>query len=208
VVGADGPTPTARELLWRSAERLIAEQGPAIPLRQVVAAAGQRNSAAVHYHFGSREGLIDAIVQARQADLERERLALLGAYEAQGRTDLRALVEVLLLPVFAQQRAEHPSFHARFLEKVRDLPGIVAASRDRWPATTLVVHRLERALRGPDAEAPAPSPHRLRAVLTVVVALLADLERTPFSDDDERGAAEAETVTIVLGVLGAIAAPG
>jgi AcrR family transcriptional regulator len=208
VVGADGPTPTARELLWRSAERLIAEQGPAIPLRQVVAAAGQRNSAAVHYHFGSREGLIDAIVQARQADLERERLALLSAYEAQGRTDLRALVEVLLLPVFAQQRAEHPSFHARFLEKVRDLPGIVAASRDRWPATTLVVHRLERALRGPDAGGPAPSRHRLRAVLTVVVALLADLERTPFSDDDERRAAEAETVTIVLGVLGAIAAPG
>jgi AcrR family transcriptional regulator len=208
MVGADGATPTARELLLRSAERLIAEQGPAIPLRQVVAAAGQRNSAAVHYHFGSREGLIEAIVQARQADLERERLALLGAYEAQGRTDLRALVEVLLLPVFAQQRAEQPSFHARFLEKVRDLPGIVAASRDRWPATSLVVLRLERALRSPDAEGPTPSRHRLRAVLTVVVALLADLERTPFLDDEERGAAEAETVTIVLGVLGAFAGPG
>jgi AcrR family transcriptional regulator len=207
-MGDDERTPTAHELLWRSAERLIAEQGPSVPLRQVVAAAGQRNSAAVHYHFGSREGLIEAIVQARQANLERERLALLDAYEAQGRTDMRALVEVLLLPVFAQQRAEHPSFHARFLEKVRDLPGIVAISRDRWPATTLVVHRLERALRGPDAGGPAPSRHRLRAVLTVVVALLADLERTPFSDDDERGAAEAETVTIVLGVLGAIATPG
>ncbi|MDP3889645.1 hypothetical protein [Nocardioides sp.] len=207
-MGADRVTPTARELLWRSAERLIAEQGPAIPLRQVVAAAGQRNSAAVQYHFGSREGLIEAIVEARQVDLERERLSLLGAYEAQGRTDLRALVEVLLLPVFAQQRAEHPSFHARFLEKVRDLPGIVAAGRDRWPATTLIVHRLERVLRGPDAAGPAPSQHRLRAVLTVVVALLADLERIPFSDDEEREAAETETVTIVLGVLGAIAAPG
>ena len=207
-MSTSGSTPSARERLWRSAERLIAEQGPAVPLRQVVAAAGQRNSAAVHYYFGSREGLIEAIVQARQEDLERERLALLAAYEADGRTDLRALVEVLLLPVFAQQRAEHPSFHARFLEKVRDLPGIVAASRDRWPATTLIVQRLERALQGAEQEAAALNRHRLRAVLTVVIALLADLERTPFTDDDERKAAEAETVTIVLGVLGAIAAPG
>lgn len=202
------PTPTARELLWRAAERLIAEQGPAIPLRQVVAAAGQRNTAAVHYHFGSREGLIEAIVHARQEDLERERLALLDAYEAQGRTDVRALVEALLLPVFAQQRAEDPSFHARFLEKVRDLPGIVVASQDRWPATSLIVRRLETMLRNPTAAGPAPSRHRLRAVLTVVIALLADLERTLFSDDDERGAAEVETVTIVLGVLGAIAELG
>jgi AcrR family transcriptional regulator len=207
-VGAVETSPSARELLWRSAERLIAEQGPAVPLRQIVSAAGQRNSAAVHYHFGSREGLIEAVVQARQADLERERLALLGAYEAQGRTDLRALVEILLLPVFAQQRAEHPSFHARFLEKVRDLPGIVDASLDRWPATALIVQRLDRALRGSGDRGPAPSRHRLRAVLTVVVALLADLERTSFSGDDERDAAEAETLTIVLGVLGAVAAPG
>lgn len=207
-MGAVETSPSARELLWRSAERLIAEQGPAVPLRQIVSAAGQRNSAAVHYHFGSREGLIEAVVQARQADLERERLALLGAYEAQGRTDLRALVEILLLPVFAQQRAEHPSFHARFLEKVRDLPGIVDASLDRWPATALIVQRLDRALRGSGDRGPAPSRHRLRAVLTVVVALLADLERTSFSGDDERDAAEAETLTIVLGVLGAVAAPG
>ena len=42
-------------------ERLAAERGiAAMSLREVQAAAGQRNKSAAQYHFGSRTGLIEA----------------------------------------------------------------------------------------------------------------------------------------------------
>ena len=44
-----------------AAERLAAERGmAAMSLREVQAAAGQRNKSAAQYHFGSRAGLIEA----------------------------------------------------------------------------------------------------------------------------------------------------
>ena len=57
----------ARTQLLLAGERLIAEFGPEVSLRDVAVAAGQRNNSAVHYHFGSRDGLIKAIIGHRQA---------------------------------------------------------------------------------------------------------------------------------------------
>uniref|UniRef100_UPI0035C6F61D TetR family transcriptional regulator n=5 Tax=Nocardia seriolae TaxID=37332 RepID=UPI0035C6F61D len=48
----------ARERIILAAEQLIAERGPAVPLRDIAAAAGQRNNSAIQYHFGSRDGLV------------------------------------------------------------------------------------------------------------------------------------------------------
>ena len=48
-----------------TAERLIGEQGyAATSLRQIIAEAGV-NLAAVHYHFGSKEELLDAVVMRK-----------------------------------------------------------------------------------------------------------------------------------------------
>ena len=50
-----------REELILAAERLFSEFGiDAVSLRQINAAAGQRNSSAAHYHFGSKDALIAA----------------------------------------------------------------------------------------------------------------------------------------------------
>ena len=101
----DPQPPSARDLLWRSAERLIAEQGPAVPLRQVVTAAGQRNSAAVHYHFGSRMGMVVAVLEQRLDDLAVRERELLEAARARPDDDLRSAVVALVLP--AVELAEH-----------------------------------------------------------------------------------------------------
>jgi AcrR family transcriptional regulator len=51
-----------RELILLTAERLFAERGiAAVPLRDIGAAAGQRNNVAVQYHFGDRETLVLAV---------------------------------------------------------------------------------------------------------------------------------------------------
>lgn len=188
---------SGRAALLDAAERLIAEQGPAVSLRQVVAAAGQRNSAAVRYHFGTREDLIAAVIEERQAVFESERLQLLAALEARGDVTRRDLVEALLEPVFRHQRATRPGHHARFMEKIRDLPGVALVGRSDWAATALIVNRLT-------ADAPAAPPAaRTRAAVSVAFALLADLERQDFPSEQERSAAERAAVDMLVGALGA-----
>ena len=56
-----------RARLLRAGERLFAEHGiHQVRLREINALAGQRNSSALHYHFGSREGLVEAILSEHQ----------------------------------------------------------------------------------------------------------------------------------------------
>ncbi|WP_059016705.1 TetR family transcriptional regulator [Mycobacterium sp. M26] len=188
----------ARVALIDAAERLIAEQGPAVSLRQVVTAAGQRNSAAIRYHFGAREQLIAAVVEARQSIFEPKRLDRLAALEADGEADARGLLEALLAPVFEYQRAATPSYHARFMEKIRDFPGVELLGRQDWAATNLIARRLTR-MAGPATD--ATRAIRARGLMTVVFALLADLERAQYATPDERTAAEQATLDMVLGVV-------
>lgn len=67
-----------RERLLLAAERLIAEEGVGqVSMRQINAEAGARNLSAVHYHFGSLDGVIAAIFDYRMGPVERRRGAML-----------------------------------------------------------------------------------------------------------------------------------
>ncbi|MFJ2898729.1 TetR/AcrR family transcriptional regulator [Streptomyces sp. NPDC087218] len=69
-----------REKLIRAAEEVFAAQGPdGAQLRDIVRLAGQSNPSAVQYHFGSRAGLLDAVMAGRQARTERVLAPLLDA---------------------------------------------------------------------------------------------------------------------------------
>lgn len=58
-----GPAATA---MLDAAERLFALKGiDAVSIREIVRAAGQSNPSALHYHFGSREALIGALMERR-----------------------------------------------------------------------------------------------------------------------------------------------
>lgn len=61
-----------RDKLIRAAEEIFAAQGPdGAQLRDIVRLAGQSNPSAVQYHFGSRAGLLDAVMAGRQARTEQ-----------------------------------------------------------------------------------------------------------------------------------------
>ncbi len=63
-----------RDSLLDAAERLFSEHGiEAASLRAITAAAGA-NLAAVHYHFGSKQGLVRAVIARRVAPITAERL--------------------------------------------------------------------------------------------------------------------------------------
>ncbi len=69
---------STREHLLDVAEALFLDQGvDAVSLRAIVRAAGQKNQSALQYHFGNRDGLITALSNRRQQQLEARRAELL-----------------------------------------------------------------------------------------------------------------------------------
>ena len=54
-----------RDSLVDSGRELFAREGVySVPLSRVVSHAGQRNESALHYHFGGRQGLLNAIIDS------------------------------------------------------------------------------------------------------------------------------------------------
>jgi AcrR family transcriptional regulator len=90
-----------KQRILDAAEGLFAERGiGATSLRAVIAAAGV-NLAAVHYHFGSKEALLAAVVQRRIEPLNQQRLELLEGLEREagdGSPVLEKLVEAFVVP--------------------------------------------------------------------------------------------------------------
>jgi AcrR family transcriptional regulator len=167
----------ARDQLLAAAERLIAERGIDVPVRDIALAAGQRNNSAVNYHFGSRDGLIDAVIERRMVALEARRMELLAAHEAVGADDVRSLVAVLVTPQLELVGQPGATHYARFLEAVRNHPVIIDRARLEGAgraAVRIVALRLDRAL----GEFPAAlRRRRLEAMASAMFALLADFER-------------------------------
>ena len=112
---------STRGALLRAAERLFAEYGIGpTSTRAILREAGQRNESALHYHFGGREGLIDALYTERGAQVAAERECMLRELDASGNApDVRRLCAVAVLPpVRIAQR--DPEF-ALFLKVVGQL---------------------------------------------------------------------------------------
>ncbi len=112
---------TTREKLLRAAERLFAEQGVGpTSTRAILREAGQRNESALQYHFGGREGLIDAMYVKRGAQIGEERERMLHELDDAGEVqDVRRLCEVAVMPPVRIARRD-PEF-ALFLKVVGQL---------------------------------------------------------------------------------------
>jgi AcrR family transcriptional regulator len=74
-----------RERLLNAAEQLFAEHGISGTTLRALTKVARVNLAAVHYHFGSKEGLLDAVVERRAASMNQERLRELGELERSAR---------------------------------------------------------------------------------------------------------------------------
>lgn len=86
-----------RQRLIDVGRALFSTQGVfATPLKAIVDGSGQRNASALHYHFGSRQGLLDAIIDATNEGIEVRRLTLLERYGEQ--PSLEELVDAWISP--------------------------------------------------------------------------------------------------------------
>ena len=90
----------ARQALISAAEQLFAERGvDAVPVGDVARAAGQRNNSAVQYHFGDKQGLVQAVVDKHQECVDAQRVELLDRLDAKASATLRDVVDVLVQPL-------------------------------------------------------------------------------------------------------------
>lgn len=100
-----------------AAEQIIAERGmPALTLKDVQIAADQSNKSAAKYHFGSREGLIEAVVEFRMSRVDTRRQELLAELERlDAPLTIRQAVQALIRPLAAETIGRPGSRYARFL---------------------------------------------------------------------------------------------
>jgi AcrR family transcriptional regulator len=197
---------TQRAALVATAERLFAEQGiDAVSLRTVMAEAGT-NVAAVRYHFGTKDDLVDAVVRARSEEIKAARDALLTSLEESAEPSLRDLAEAFVLPLAGMATAGD-------VQWIRLVAGVTASGH---PAIAVIDEefaeqsaRLGLLLRRIN---PGLDPVGLRFRLTVAMTLtyrtlgdLADLRtrvaapgRPPVGDDR----VVSELVAAVASILG------
>lgn len=88
-----------RERLLVAATRAFAEHGVTnASLLDITRQAGQRNRGAVHYHFGSREGLLAAVLEQHAAFLAEREHRLLEVARTRPADDLASALEALVRP--------------------------------------------------------------------------------------------------------------
>ncbi|HQR02974.1 MAG: TetR/AcrR family transcriptional regulator [Proteobacteria bacterium] len=101
---------TARSIATRAkllavAERLFATQGvDGTTLNEIGQAADQRNAAACQYHFGNKDGLLQAILDKHTPGIAARRNAILDEIERTGPVTLRDAVHAYVTPVAEKLR--------------------------------------------------------------------------------------------------------
>jgi AcrR family transcriptional regulator len=111
---------TTRERIMQVAERLVAERGvDAVSVRDIITAANA-NTAAIHYHFGSKLGLLEAILQRRAEDVTSRREHYLAELETNGAPCLRDVVAAFVQPTaeFADEESKGDSHYLGFLAAI------------------------------------------------------------------------------------------
>jgi AcrR family transcriptional regulator len=119
IAGDDVGERDGKARLILAAEALFAKGGiDGVSLRQIAAAAGQGNHHAVQYHFGSREGLVQAIFDYRMQQMEPTRGEMLTAAERAGRLkDARTLMEIVFIPQLRLVDASGNNYYGSFLSQ-------------------------------------------------------------------------------------------
>lgn len=96
-------TQATRARLIASAEQLFAHRGiDSVSLNEITRAAEQKNRNAVHYHFGSKDALLQAIFEKHWQPIGVMRRDMLAALEQQKDIGLRDIAALLVRPVAAR----------------------------------------------------------------------------------------------------------
>lgn len=165
--GTRATSEETRNQIKAAAQMLFARHGvDAVTVQQIVDAAGQRNNAALHYHFRSKEELIRQMVVDGATVLEERRRDMLGEIEARGGPKtIRELIVVLVMPVIELGDDERWRGYIRFTSNLQasDPKALREALNGRWNASFIeCFNQLKQML-----QLPAPIVEQRLSILAI-----------------------------------------
>lgn len=200
-------TDDTRARLLQAAERLFAKGGEEATSLRAVTREAEANVAAVHYHFGGRDGLLREVLDRHVAPINSRRLELLdAAVEAAADPPLSSLVEAFVRPdleSLASLREAEPQL-ARFIGRAYSQPSsaVAGAVLEQFASTA------QRFIPLFAARLPGLDDDELGARMDMVVALITSLfaRATPAGTAPPLRTEDVETqvvrlVSIVVGIL-------
>ncbi|HET8900197.1 MAG TPA: TetR/AcrR family transcriptional regulator [Rhodanobacteraceae bacterium] len=101
------PPFNTRQRILGAAEELFARHGFAGASLRRVTAAAKVNLAAVNYHFGSKDNLIEEVFRRRLDDLNARRLDRLGSVAGRADTTLETVLDAFIGPALEQSMDRH-----------------------------------------------------------------------------------------------------
>jgi AcrR family transcriptional regulator len=128
-----------RDQIKVAAQMLFARHGvDAVTVQQIVDAAGQRNNAALYYHFRTKEELIRQMVVDGAAVLDARRREMLDEMGKRGGpASIREVMLVLIMPVIELGEDERWRGYIRFTSHLQasDPKALRDALNNRWNAS-------------------------------------------------------------------------
>ncbi len=203
-------TEKTRLRILLTAEKLFAEQGvDRVSVRQINMAAGQKNSSATQYHFGSKVGLLEALFDFRMEPVNQHRLQMLDELKKTGaEADLRGLVEALVYPLAHQLQSQGSGYYyIPIVAQVTGHPSYQAIAQHRSRHGT-GLQRLLNLIRKALADVPEPLiRQRFGMALRQVFSELADYQRLNARAESPRAEIEDPGMSLfVNGLVDAITA--
>ncbi len=170
-----------RNRLLAEAERLFARRGLyQVTVREILDAAGQRNASALTYHFGSREGMLNAILSRYGDPTDVERGARFAAIGEDPTT--RQLVATLIVPYSAHLATPEGRNYLRIVAQMSDR---FSTWREPVPGTGPHLIAILSKLEERPASVPVPL-RRERVVELIMLMTLSLAERARVLDSTGR----------------------
>jgi AcrR family transcriptional regulator len=190
-----------KDRILDAAEKAFAESGyGGTSLRSIIANAAV-NLAAVHYHFGSKEELLKAVIMRRAGPVNVERLAMLDECERAAGSkpaELERVLEAFLVPTFRMARQPGGDRVVRLMGRlyVEDvIPRLVTAEFSE--AVSRFVNALRRAV-------PDLPPEELRSRIHLAIGAMSQaLRGAPYLPPLSGEAEVEETVDRLVAFLSA-----
>lgn len=158
-----------------AAERIVSEEGLAsLTLKSVRVAAGQANKSAATYHFGSREGMLTAVIDNRMSRADERRRVMIAEIVDGCRSDVRALVEALILPLAEETLYRPGSHYARFLTQAIHDPVLAAHIENHMSAGSY--RQIRRMLTEAVSSPREIAGWRVRHVIILTINIMATWE--------------------------------
>lgn len=167
-----------RERILDAAERLLAAKGFAGTSLREITAAARVNVAAIHYHFGSKEELLRAVLARIVEPVNRERVELLGRAEAAAAPkapSVEAILEAFLAPDLRiiRELGERGAVITRFMGRSYTEPSDLVRRMVQEQFGELGRRFHEALCRAAPKVPPEEMSWRLMAVVAMITSMLA-----------------------------------